>query len=65
MIHQQRKRVSLDLTIPLVAQLLEAGIAKKNIVIGQQCTACQKNEFFSFRGEGKILGEMLGIISLT
>lgn len=52
----------LDLTRAVVRQLLPLGILEKNIRISSDCTFCQSGRFFSFRREGKGVGEMLGVV---
>lgn len=64
MIYEDCEGIHLDLVTPMVVQLIKVGIPKENIDFGPQCTACLREEFFSFRRENGRNGSMLGIISL-
>lgn len=64
MIYKKKGELALDLAIPVVVQLIKAGIRQQNITFGRQCTACNQKDFFSLRGEGEIKGSLLSVISL-
>jgi YfiH family protein len=44
-------------------QLVGAGVSSENIEIAGRCTVCERDDFFSYRGEGKT-GRMAGVIAL-
>lgn len=55
----------LDLGQANKKQLMEVGVAEKNIDAPITCTCCQNNRFFSYRKDSKeTFGEMLGIIGM-
>jgi len=54
----------LDLARVNKDQLLSLGVKKENIFDARLCTACESEDFFSFRKEGKNCGRMLSIIML-
>ena len=44
-------------------QLRELGFNKKRISINGDCSFCQKNNYYSYRRDGKKTGRMIGVIS--
>jgi YfiH family protein len=63
MVYQDKKEIRLDLTVPVIVQLIKSGIKRENIKAPLACTSCQNNKFFSFRKDSsKTYGEMLGVI---
>jgi YfiH family protein len=54
----------LNLSVPLVFQLVSSGVRKEQIEVTNLCTVCQNNEFFSFRKEGRPFGEFLTVASI-
>ena len=54
----------VDLAAANRAQLLDAGLATRNIFDIGQCSHCQSEPFFSHRREGKSAGRMLAFIGL-
>jgi YfiH family protein len=63
MMVENGQKVHLDLTVPMIVQLIEAGIKRENIEVSRSCTACDHQQFFSFRKDSqKTYGEMLGVI---
>ncbi len=63
MISQDKKGIHLDLLKPTLVQLIKSGIRRENIEVPLICTACQNNDFFSYRQDNqKTYGEMLGVI---
>ncbi|MCL2767021.1 MAG: polyphenol oxidase family protein, partial [Peptococcaceae bacterium] len=44
--------------------LLEAGLRNESITMADLCTACGKEEFFSYRAENEITGRMSSFIML-
>ncbi len=57
-------RLYLDLAQVNKDQLLNSGVKKENIFDSGFCTACEKEDFFSFRREGKDCARMLSVIML-
>lgn len=63
MITADGQEIHLDLTVPMVVQLIKAGIKRGNIEVSTSCTSCDHHQFFSFRKDSKkTYGEMLGVI---
>jgi YfiH family protein len=56
-------RWSLDLVKANRHELLQIGLAAKNIHVAGMCTSCRKDLFYSYRAEGKT-GRMLSVIML-
>ncbi len=57
-------RVNLDLRAANRWQLLEAGVAARNISSSDLCTACRTDLLFSFRREGKASGRLMAVIGI-
>lgn len=57
-------RVHLDLRAANRWQLLEAGVAARNISSSDLCTACRTDLLFSFRREGKSSGRLMAVIGI-
>ncbi len=55
--------IHLDIRTAIRYQLLESGIRPEHLESSDFCTACHKDEFFSYRAEGKT-GRCAGIIVL-
>lgn len=64
MIRSQKDGAHLDLVLPMIDQLLQTGVKRKNLEASQICTSCQNQEFFSFRQEGQGVGEFLTLATL-
>jgi polyphenol oxidase len=58
------KKVLLDLKKANKAQLVEAGMAEKNIFVTEFCTSCDVDRLFSYRKEGAMSGRLLGVIGI-
>jgi polyphenol oxidase len=56
-------RWSLDLVKANHIELMQIGLAEKNIHAAGMCTSCRKDLFYSFRAEGRT-GRMLSVIML-
>jgi len=56
-------RWSLDLVRANKLELLQIGLAEKNIHTAGMCTSCRKDLFYSYRAEGRT-GRMLSVIML-
>jgi len=54
-------KLFLDLVEANRCQLLDAGVPAKNIDASAPCTACNIDEFFSFRGDQGVTGRMMGV----
>jgi YfiH family protein len=57
-------RVQLDLAAANRWQLLEAGVAPRNLAASEMCTACRTDLFFSYRREQGRTGRMLSVIGI-
>jgi YfiH family protein len=57
-------KLFLDLVEANRRQLLDAGIAAKNITASPLCTACRPDLLFSYRKEQGVTGRMLGVVGL-
>ena len=57
-------RFSMDLVKANTLQAQEAGVAPGNIFDTHACTACQNQDFFSYRREGVHCGRMLSVMML-
>jgi polyphenol oxidase len=57
-------KVLLDLPKANRAQLLEAGVADKNVFVSGLCTGCCKDLLFSYRKEGPHSGRLMSVIGL-
>lgn len=62
MIQRRRNKLYLNLSLPVVDQLMLSGLSQDNIEFYSLCTSCQNKEFFSFRKNDS--ERMLGVISL-
>ena len=58
------KKVLLDLKKANRAQLLNAKVAEKNIVVSELCTGCQRDLLFSYRKEGAQSGRMMAVVGI-
>ena len=54
----------LDLVEANGRQLLDAGVAEKNIWASQECTSCRTDLLFSHRKESGYTGRMMAVIGL-
>lgn len=59
-----KKRKTLDVATIIDNQLYQSGVPKNHIQQDKRCTACETQEFFSYRAEGKT-GRQAGVIMLT
>jgi copper oxidase (laccase) domain-containing protein len=64
-VRERNDAFSLDLEGFNRSLLLESGIKEKNIVPAPFCTYERPDLFFSFRRDGKILGEMWALLGMT
>lgn len=60
---RENGRWSLDLAVLNRLQLVDTGVANKNIHTLGLCTSCRRDLFYSFRAEGRT-GRMLSVIML-
>jgi YfiH family protein len=58
------KKIFLDLVEANRQQLLAAGVAAKNISASQRCTACNPEEFFSYRAAKGPTGRLMGVVGI-
>ena len=54
----------LDLKKVIVNDLLKAGVRSENILDSELCTACETNQFFSYRKEGDKTGRLCSLIMI-
>ncbi len=59
-----KRKLFLDLWKANQLQLIDRGIDAENILVGNMCTACNRDIFFSHRIGGTNTGRMMGLISL-
>jgi YfiH family protein len=58
------KKVRLDLRKANRAQLLESGLPAQSVFVGDLCTSCRPDLFFSYRKQGPGSGRLLSAIGL-
>ncbi len=58
-------KFSVDLKGINAARLLRSGLIPENIVVSEQCTACQQEEYWSHRRQGKERGSMAAMIEMV
>lgn len=62
---KKKGKYFLDLVAPTRIQLINSGLAEKNLIISDVCTSCQNKEFFSHRKDSpQNSGGTLGVIGL-
>jgi YfiH family protein len=59
------ERVKLDLRASNRWQLMDAGVAPRNIAVSELCTACRTDLLFSYRREGPRTGRLMGAIGVV
>ena len=65
MLVKKNDKIYLDLAVPVIFQLTNSGIQKQNILMSEDCTSCNNDQYFSYRKDTKdSYGEMLSVISL-
>lgn len=60
----QTSEIHADLAAINVLQLIETGLKKSHIEVNKACTACQTENFFSFRRDGKQSGRQLAVVAI-
>jgi copper oxidase (laccase) domain-containing protein len=55
----------LDLSLANKIQIIGKGISNRNIYTAGRCTSCNRDKFYSHRGEGGNTGRQLNFIMLT
>lgn len=63
-VENDENKKKVDLWACAKHQLLAEGLSDSHIDIAQVCTVCNKDEFFSYRGDKKRTGHMAGVIEL-
>ena len=58
-------KVFLDLVEANRRQLIDAGVASKDISVSLLCTACRPDLLFSYRGEKGVTGRMMGVAGIN
>jgi polyphenol oxidase len=58
------EKVLLDLRKANRAQLLDAGLHPQNIFMGNLCTACRRDLFFSYRKQAALTGRLMAVIGI-
>ena len=58
------KKIFLDLVEANRRQLLDAGVAAKNIEASSLCTSCRTDLLFSYRAEKGVTGRMMGVAGI-
>jgi polyphenol oxidase len=65
-VQQKNKQPYCDLTFAIKKQLEEAGIKDSHIIEEKLCTACNEQQYYSYRKDTKeTFGEMLGFIAIS
>jgi polyphenol oxidase len=57
-------RIFLDLVEANRRQLLDVGVAPKNITVSPLCTTCRPDLLFSYRAEKGVTGRMMGVVGI-
>jgi hypothetical protein len=57
-------KLFLDLVEANRRQLLDAGVAEKNITASPLCTSCRSDLLFSYRRERGVTGRLLGVTGI-
>lgn len=60
----QKGKWMLDLTMANTSQLREAGLSPGNIASAMTCTSCNREKFFSHRGDGSNTGRQINFLML-
>ena len=61
---KNESKFKLDLKSEILSELVSLGFVNKNIYIDDQCTFCDKENFFSYRREGVESGRMFAIMKV-
>ena len=61
----EEKRWMLDLSLANKIQIMGMGVLDRNIYTARCCTSCNRDIFYSHRGEGGTTGRQLNFIMLT
>ncbi len=61
---QKKEEYFVDLPAFNSYLLKQQGFNPQRLFVANNCTVCEKERFFSYRGEGGITGRMMGVISL-
>lgn len=61
---QRKNKVFIDLKKANVLTVRRSGIPDGQMALSDLCTSCQSEEFFSYKRDGEIRGEMLSFVSL-
>ena len=62
---EKDEKYMLDLPHINKLQLIEAGLLEKHIELSNICTACEVDDYFSYRKEGGCSGRFMSMIGLT
>lgn len=62
--HPKEGKYYIDTVYANTKELLKQGIKKENIIDSKICTVCNKDRFFSYRGNTRETGRMTAIIGL-
>ena len=63
-LHEKNGSIYLDVNTILMEQLRSLNIIPEHIEIINRCTACESNDFFSYRADAQHTGRIAGIIAL-
>ena len=61
---EKGSKFKLDLKNEIFSELINLGLAMKNIYLDTHCTFCDKEKFFSYRREGIDSGRMVAIMKV-
>jgi hypothetical protein len=62
---QKENKYMLDLSLINQTQLIHAGVKEKNIELSNICTACEVDQYFSYRKEKGCSGRFMSMIGLV
>ena len=60
----REERTFVDLPGAIRLQLLDAGLAERNIETACLCTSCRNDEFFSYRADGDTTGRFAAVVGM-
>jgi polyphenol oxidase len=58
------RKIFLDLVEANRRQLIDAGVAAKNIAASPLCTSCRSDLLFSYRADKGVTGRMMGVAGI-
>ena len=62
---KNESKFKLNLKSEIFSEFISLGFANKNIYVDDQCTFCEREDFFSYRREGVESGRMVAIMKVN